>query len=224
MLSSLQNLHNCSVLTAVFFLILIWCLYKSGLGFWFVFLIVVACSQLFLFLRCSILSIWNEMQMCSWNCIADGITGWSWFGKEKQTNNAKRNIYMKSMLPKCVFEFEHFVILLSFLKGLFWNNETLWWLGFLNTKKAQLSLKHYHFYYVISLFAYLGIMIPKFCHEIYNPLYLLISHLSLGKRERCSCFISALKPRRIPGLIWFLFALKIGLNFLLCGYSLWCLP
>lgn len=54
------------------------------LGFWFVFLIFVACSQLFLFLWCSILSIWNEMQMCSWNCIADGIAGWSWFKKKKK--------------------------------------------------------------------------------------------------------------------------------------------
>lgn len=51
---------------------------------WFlvVFIIFVACSQLFLFLWCSILSIWNEIQMCSWNCIADGITGWSWFLKK----------------------------------------------------------------------------------------------------------------------------------------------
>lgn len=39
--------------------------------------------------------------------------------KKKKKSNNEKNIYMKSMLPKCVFEFEHFVIFLSFLKGLF---------------------------------------------------------------------------------------------------------
>lgn len=66
----------------------------------------------------------------------------------------------------------------------------------------------------------LPITIPKFWHEIHNPFNLSINHLALGRRERCSCFISAHKSHGIPGLICSLFASEIGLDFVLCGYCL----
>lgn len=82
-----------------FFLILIWCLYKSGLFFGLI--IFVACSHLFLFLWCSILSIWNEIQMCSWS-IADGITGWSWIGKRNNLTMRKISIWKVCFQSVCL--------------------------------------------------------------------------------------------------------------------------
>lgn len=63
-------------------------------------------------------------------------------------------------------------------------------------------------------------IIPKFWHKIRNPFNLFINHLALGRRERCSCFISAQKSHGTPGLIHSLFASEIGLDFVFCGYCL----
>lgn len=70
------------------------------------------------------------------------------------------------------------------------------------------------------VFQSLSIIIPKFWHEIHNPFNLFIYHLALGRRERCSCFISAQESHGIPGLTCSVFASEIGLDFVLCGYCL----
>lgn len=96
--------------------------------------------------------------------------------------------------------------------------------GFWDTKSTIIVILLsflFRFHYVISFFAYLDIIIPKFWHEIYNPLYLLINHLALGKRKRCSCFISALESYRIPGLICLFICFKNRVEFCTWGYSLW---
>lgn len=69
---------------------------------WFGLIIFVACSHLFLFLWCSILSIWNEIQVCSWSCIADGTTGWSWIGKRNNLTMRKISIWNVCFQSVCL--------------------------------------------------------------------------------------------------------------------------
>lgn len=188
-------------------------------------MIFVACSQLFLFLWCSILSIWNEIQMCSWDCIADEIAGWSRFKKKKEENLTMRKISIWNVCFQSVcLNWSILSFYWAFWKVYFeiMRLHEVW--GFWDTQKARLLLNGYNFlevplcYFILCLSEHYN---PKILTwNIYNPWYQLINHLTLGKRERCSCLISAQKSCRIPGLICSLFAYKIGLNFALSSYSL----